>query len=50
MTKTMCKHAKDLPESMDKIIEIICNATYVCRKCARVANSDKKLCKPYHIT
>lgn len=46
MAKTMCKIAKELPESIDKIIQIASNPSFVCKKCGRVANIEDRLCKP----
>ena len=46
MGKTMCKIAKELPESKKIILLNIQNHKYVCNKCGRVANKEKLLCKP----
>lgn len=42
----MCKLAKELPDSFDKIAGIITNYVYICKKCGRVANVEERLCKP----
>lgn len=46
MAKTMCKLAKELPDSFDKMTGIILNFEFICKKCGRVANHEERLCKP----
>ena len=49
MAKTMCKVSKELPDSFDKVIGLITNAEFVCKKCGRVANKEDRLCKSYKL-
>jgi hypothetical protein len=49
MAKTMCKLTKDLPDNLDKIIEVVSKPENVCKKCGRVANKESLLCKPHKL-
>lgn len=45
--KTFCKwKEKDLSKRIDLFVSLTEEPAYVCRKCARVANTKKALCKP----
>jgi lipopolysaccharide biosynthesis regulator YciM len=45
--KTLCKWKKDeFDKRMDALKEIVSKPRYVCRKCGRVADKKKWLCKP----
>lgn len=44
--KTFCKwKEKDIAKRLDLLTELTEDPTFVCRKCARVANTKKALCK-----
>lgn len=47
MGKTMCKISPK--EDFEKFIESIENPEFYCRSCGRVANKEKRLCKPEKI-
>ncbi len=49
MAKTMCKLAKELPDSLEKIIGIAENHAFICKKCGRVAHVEERLCKPISV-
>jgi len=45
--KTFCKWSpKQIEKNFDLLTELLEDPTYVCKKCARVSNSKKALCKP----
>lgn len=47
MAKTLCDWSKrDLEKHPDKLLEVVRDPQFYCRKCARVANTSKVLCKP----
>lgn len=47
MAKTLCDWSKkDLEKSADELAAIVREPRWYCRKCARVANISKVLCKP----
>ncbi len=47
MAKTLCDWSKrDLSKHADKLLELVDPPRFFCRKCARVANISKVLCKP----
>jgi hypothetical protein len=47
MTKTLCKLAKrGKLNERDEGADLSQNARLVCRKCGRMANKKKRLCKP----
>lgn len=47
MGKTLCDWSKgDLEKHPDKLWELVRDPQFYCRKCARVANTSKVLCKP----
>ncbi len=47
MAKTLCDWSKkDLEKRADALAEIVREPRWYCRKCARVANTSKVLCKP----
>lgn len=44
--KTFCKwKEKDISKRIDLLVSLTENPTFVCKKCARVANTKKALCK-----
>ena len=46
MAKTICDWSrKDLEKKAEKLYALICNPSFYCRKCGRVANTKKVLCK-----
>lgn len=46
MSKSLCELKKTLKQDFGTYISLVDNPTHVCRKCGRVANSKKLLCKP----
>jgi hypothetical protein len=47
MAKTLCDWSKrDISKHVDKLLELVDPPRFFCRKCARVANISKVLCKP----
>jgi hypothetical protein len=47
MAKTLCDWSKrDLEKHADQLWELVRDPRWYCRKCARVANTSKVLCKP----
>ena len=47
MGRTLCDWSKkDLEKHADKLAAIVREPRWYCRKCARVANTSKALCKP----
>jgi hypothetical protein len=47
MAKTLCDWSKrDLSKHANKLLELVDPPRFFCRKCARVANISKVLCKP----
>jgi hypothetical protein len=47
MAKTLCDWSKrDISKHADKLLELVDPPRFFCRKCARVANIPKVLCKP----
>jgi hypothetical protein len=47
MAKTLCDWSKrDISKHSDKLLDLVDPPRFFCRKCARVANISKVLCKP----
>lgn len=47
MARTLCDWTKrDLEKHPDKLLELVRDPRFYCRKCARVAHGSKVLCKP----
>ena len=47
MAKTLCDWSKrDISKHPDKLLELVDPPRFFCRRCARVANIPKVLCKP----
>lgn len=47
MAKTLCEWSRhEILEETGKLIEVVCDPRFVCRKCARAAHRAKHLCKP----
>lgn len=47
MSKTLCDWSKsDLKKHPDKLFELVRDPRFFCKRCARVANTSKVLCKP----
>jgi len=47
MAKTLCDWSKrDLEHHADKLLKLVQDPRYYCRKCARVGHDSKVLCKP----
>jgi len=45
--RTFCKWSqKDIEKKIDLLAELTDEPSYVCKKCARVSNTKKALCKP----
>ena len=45
-TKSLCKwKEKDIAKRVDLLVSLTEQPTYVCKKCARVSNTKKALCK-----
>ena len=50
MGKELCKiQGKLMACDMDSYIQLVDNPKHVCKKCGRVANKKKLLCKPKRI-
>jgi hypothetical protein len=48
--KTLCDwDKKEIEKNLDKLIQIIENPRFICRKCARSAHIAHHLCKPVKI-
>ena len=46
MAKTLCDWSKkDIQNHPEKLAQIVCDPTFYCAKCARSANTPKRLCK-----
>lgn len=46
MDKPLCKWGKKtIGENFDEVTRIVTNAKYICRKCGRIANDKKYICK-----
>lgn len=46
MAKSLCELKKTLKTDFGTFVSLVNNPTHVCKKCGRVANSKKLLCKP----
>ena len=47
MAKTLCDWTKsDIKEHAEELLRITREPKFFCRKCARVSNQPKALCKP----
>ncbi|WP_169737858.1 hypothetical protein [Enterovibrio calviensis] len=47
MAKTLCDwKSKDIEKEVLELAKLVKAPEYACRKCARVANTKKVLCKP----
>ena len=47
MAKTLCDWSKGkIEKHADKLLELVREPSFFCRKCARVANTPKVLCEP----
>ena len=46
MAKSLCELKKTLKTDFGTFVSLVTNPTHVCKKCGRVANSKKLLCKP----
>jgi hypothetical protein len=47
MAKTLCDWSKsDLKKHPERLMELVRDPRYYCRRCARVAHTSKVLCKP----
>jgi hypothetical protein len=45
--KMLCRMSRDEIEAhLDELTELVSPARHICKKCARVANKKKVLCKP----
>ena len=48
--RTLCEYKKEeIKDNLDEVKKIVLPATYICRKCARVAADKDNLCKPEKI-
>lgn len=48
--RTFCKwSSKDIEKKKDLLMELVDEPRLVCKKCARVANTKKALCKPMEL-
>jgi hypothetical protein len=46
MSKPLCELKKSLKADLKSYISLIREPTHVCKKCGRVANNKRLLCKP----
>ena len=46
MGKSLCELKKSLKQDFGTFVSLVNDPTHVCRKCGRVANSKKLVCKP----
>jgi hypothetical protein len=45
--KHLCEYKKSaIKEDLDKFKELVRDPRFICRKCARAAREDGRLCKP----
>ena len=49
MAKTLCELKKRLKADINEYVQLVDQPTHVCKKCGRVANDKKLLCKPLKI-
>ena len=49
MAKPLCELKKTLKRDMAAYLELVQDATHVCKKCGRCANDPEVLCKPLKI-
>ena len=50
MSKELCKLQKSLlTKKIEQYMKLVDQPTHVCRKCGRVANDKRLLCKPVRI-
>jgi hypothetical protein len=50
MAKTLCDWSKrDISKHADKLLQLVDPPHFFCRRCARVANIPKVLCKPFKL-
>lgn len=47
--KTLCDLKKRLKDDLQMYVQLVNQPTHVCKKCGRVANDKKLLCKPLKI-
>ena len=48
--KTLCDlDKKEIEKKLNEILKIVMNPSFICRKCARVAQQKEYLCKPQKI-
>ena len=48
--KTLCDHAKKLPDNILFFVEQAQDASHVCGKCGRVTSTKELICKPNKIS
>ncbi len=49
MAKTLCELKRLLKGDIEDYIKYVDRPSHVCRKCGRVANNKKLVCKPHKI-
>lgn len=49
MAKTLCEMKRLIKGDFDEFLEFVRDPTHACRKCGRVSNCRKRLCKPVKI-
>lgn len=48
--RTLCDWSKkEIPNRLDELRAIVIDARYICRKCGRVANEERWLCRPLNL-
>ncbi|OEF95855.1 hypothetical protein [Desulfuribacillus alkaliarsenatis] len=49
--KVLCKLCKDdcIKKCLEEYVELVNDPKYICKKCGRLANKQKNLCKPVKI-
>ena len=49
MAKPLCEMKKLVKTDFDQFLRYVTDPTHACRKCGRVANCKRRLCKPVRL-